>query len=147
MSGVRVASLMEKVEADVRSKVRRRLVEHGPAAYQDEQVFQRVHALLQRAADGRDRTALMLPDVLSDEDDWVLDTNLRLSSHRLAAGRAILFVKRRILLPLTRWLFEYSQENFRRQQHVNLILMACVEELAIENARLRRDLDALASRR
>jgi hypothetical protein len=138
---------METIEADVRSKVRKRLVDHGTAAYQDEQVFESVRALLQRADAGRDRTSLMLPAILSDENDWALDTNLRLSSHRRAAGGAILFVKRRILLPLVRWLFEYSQENFRRQQRVNLILMACVEELAIENARLRRDLDALASRR
>jgi hypothetical protein len=52
-------------------------------------------------------------------------------------------VKRRLLLPLTRWLFEYSQENFRRQDRLNRVLFACIEELAIENARLRR---ALGSR-
>jgi hypothetical protein len=40
---------------------------------------------------------------------------------------------------MMRWLFEYSQENFRRQQHLNQILFACIEELALENARLRRD--------
>ena len=41
---------------------------------------------------------------------------------------------------MTRWLFEYSQENFRRQHHLNRILFACIEELALENARLRREL-------
>ena len=35
---------------------------------------------------------------------------------------------------MTRWLYEYSLENFRRQQRLNLILFACIEELAIENA-------------
>ena len=35
-----------------------------------------------------------------------------------------------MLLPLTRWLFEYSQDNFRRQHHLNRILFACIEELA-----------------
>jgi hypothetical protein len=54
-------------------------------------------------------------------------------------GRVILFAKRRILLPMTRWLFEYSQENFRRQQRINAVLFACIEDLAIENARLRRE--------
>jgi hypothetical protein len=44
-------------------------------------------------------------------------------------------------------LFEYSQSNFRRQQRLNQILLACIEELAVENARLRKDLDALATRR
>src|SRR5689334_24075222 len=48
--------------------------------------------------------------------DWRLKTHLELSTHRPAIGRAILFTKRRVLLPLTRWLFEYSQENFRRQE-------------------------------
>ena len=33
---------------------------------------------------------------------------------------------------------DYSLENFRRQQQVNRILFACLEELAIENARLER---------
>jgi hypothetical protein len=33
--------------------------------------------------------------------------------------------------------------NFHRQQRLNLVLMSCVEELAIENARLRRDLQQL----
>ena len=54
-------------------------------------------------------------------------------------GRFILLVKRRLLLPLTRWLFEYAQENFRRQQRINAVLFACIEDLAIENARLRRE--------
>jgi hypothetical protein len=68
---------------------------------------------------------------------------LRLSSHRHTTGGLILFVKRRLVLPLVRWLFEYSQSNFRRQQQLNRILLACIEELAIDNARLRRDVDAL----
>jgi hypothetical protein len=50
-------------------------------------------------------------------------------------------MKRRFLLPISRWLFEYSRENFRRQQRMNRILLACIEQLAIENARLRQDLD------
>jgi hypothetical protein len=147
MNEVRVAAVMDQIEADVRSKLRAHFVKRGVSAYQDEQVFEVVRALLRRAADGRDRTALLLPEILEDEGDSALDLNLHLSSHRPAAGRAILFAKRRILLPLMRWLFEYSQENFRRQQRLNRILMACVEELAIENAQLRRDVDALASRR
>ena len=55
-------------------------------------------------------------------------------------GRAIVFAKRRLVLPLTRWLFDYTQANFKRQQHLNVVLLACLEELAIENVRLRRDL-------
>jgi hypothetical protein len=135
---------MKEIEGDVRSTIRRRLVKHGMPAYEDEKVFEHVRGVLQHAADGRDLNVLLLPELLGDEVEWALEPNLRLSSHRgAAAGRALLFAKRRILLPVMRWLFEYSQDNFRRQQHLNRILLACVEELAVENARLRRDLDAL----
>jgi len=141
---IRVAPLMQEIERDVRSSIRRRLAMHGMPAYEDEHVFEHVRATLQHAADGRDLDVLLLPELLGDEVDWTLEPTLRLSSHRSAlSGRAILFVKRRVLLPLMRWLFEYSQENFKRQQQINRILLACVEELAVENARLRRDVDAL----
>jgi hypothetical protein len=142
---VSVAPLMKEIEGDVRSTIRRRLVKQGAAAYEDETVFDRVHALLQRAADGRNLDALLLPELLADDKEWAIDPVLTLSSHRRSAGKAILFAKRRILLPLTRWLFEYSQTNFRRQQRLNTILLACVEELAVENARLRRDVERLTS--
>ena len=32
-------------------------------------------------------------------------------------------------------------ENFRRQHRTNLALMACLQTLAIENVRLRRELE------
>src|SRR5215813_3984645 len=133
---------MEQIERDVRSKIRRRLVIHGMAAYEDERIFEHVRAALQHAANGRDLNVLLLPELLGDEVEWSLDPTLRLSSHRPAAGKIILFVKRRLVLPLTRWLFEYAQDNFKRQEHLNRVLLACVEELAAENARLRQDLDA-----
>ena len=43
-------------------------------------------------------------------------------------------------MPLMRWLYQYSVDNFRRQERMNRMLVACVEELAVENARLRREL-------
>ncbi len=59
-------------------------------------------------------------------------------SHRPgASGAAIVFVKRRLLLPLTRWLFEYTLENFRVQDRVNLALMSCLQSLAADHARLQ----------
>jgi hypothetical protein len=141
---IRVAPLMQQIERDVRSTIRRRLATHGMPAYEDERLFEHVRATLQHAADGRDLNVLLLPELVGDDVDWALEPAIRFSSHRPGfPGRAILFVKRRVLLPLTRWLFEYSQENFRRQQQINRILLACVEELAVENARLRRDVDAL----
>ena len=138
---VRVDDVMGEIERDVRARLRRHLIKRGGAAdYQDEEIFAAVHALLARAVDERNLEATLLPELLDSDVDWRLQTHLELTTHRPAVGRFILFAKRRILLPMTRWLFEYSQENFRRQDHLNRVLFACIEELALENARLRRDL-------
>jgi hypothetical protein len=139
---VRVDVVMGEIERDVRARLRRHLLKKGGAAdYQDQEIFDAVHALLGRAVDGREIEATLLPELVDGDIDWRLQTHLNLTTHRpAAAGRFILFAKKKLLLPLTRWLFEYSQENFRRQDHLNRILFACIEELAIENARLRRDL-------
>jgi hypothetical protein len=138
---VRVDHVMGEIERDVRARLRRHLVKKGGVAdYQDEEIFDAVHALLARAVDGRNLDATMLPELLDADVDSRLKTHLTLTTHRPGVGRCILWAKRHILLPLTRWLFEYSQENFRRQDHLNRVLFACIEELALENARLRRTL-------
>ena len=97
-------------------------------------------------SEARDPEALLLPDLLTSEADWDLSLHLKYSSHRPAAGGLIIWVKRRVLLPLMRWLYEYSLENFRRQRRINTVLFACIEELAIENARLRQALHGDSSR-
>lgn len=132
-------ALMEGIEADVRNRLRAHLVKRGgPADYEDAALFECVRDVLNRAVDERNPRALLLPELFDSDLEWELQSHLRLTTHRHSmAGRAIVFVKRRVLLPVTRWLFEYSQENFRRQQRINEILFACIEELAIENARLR----------
>lgn len=138
---LRVDAVMSDIERDVRARLRRNLITRGGAAdYQDEEIFEAVHAVLGRAVDQRNLDALLLPALLDADVEWQLQTHLALSTHRQLLGRFILAAKRRILLPMTRWLFEYSQENFRRQHHLNRILFACIEELALENARLRREL-------
>jgi hypothetical protein len=139
---IRTKSIMEHIERDARETIRRRATERGGAGeYNDPEIFERVWSLLDHAADGRNKDFLLLPELLDGSRDWDLKTQLTISSHRPALGPFILLVKRRVLLPLTRWLLEYTRENFRRQQQVNRILFACIEELAIENARLRRELE------
>jgi hypothetical protein len=140
---LRVDKVMSDIERDVRTRLRRHVIKRGGAAdYEDEAIFDAVHAVLARAVDERNLDATLLPELLDSDVEWRLRTNLELSTHRPAVGRFILFAKRRMLLPLTRWLFEYSQENFRRQDHLNRVLFACIEELALENARLRRAMGA-----
>jgi hypothetical protein len=138
---LRVHAVMSEIDSDVRTRLRRHLIKRGGAAdYHDEEIFDAVRAVLARAVDERNLDALLLPELLDADVDWQLSTHLALSTHRPLLGRFILLAKRRILLPMTRWLFEYSQENFRRQHHLNRILFACIEELALENARLRREM-------
>ncbi len=135
---INVDRLMREIEDDVRRARRKRMLARGAAAeYRDPDIYEQVDTILRRALDARDHSALLLPDFLSSDPDWQLTTHLRFASHRPLVGPIILFVKRRILLPLTRWLYEYSLENFRRQQKLNTILLASIEELAIENAKLR----------
>jgi hypothetical protein len=139
---VRVDDVMAGIESSVRDELRRRLIARGgPAEFRDAEVFARVHDVLARAADRRDLDVLLLPELLADEDAWKPAVDLRLSSHRPIVGPLIVFAKRRLILPLVRWLFECTEENFRRQDYVNRVVMACLEELAIENARLRRELE------
>jgi len=131
---------MREIEDRVRDEVRRQLLARGGAPdYQDPEIFRSVDRLLRRAAERPDSHAL-LPEFLGPESEWRLQTHLKFSSHRTIAAPIVVFVKQRILLPLTRWLYEYTAGNFRRQERVNRMLVACIEELAIENARLRRDL-------
>lgn len=144
---LRVDAVMSDIERDVRERIRRHLLKTGGAAdYQDPEIFDAVHRVLARVVDSRDLDTTLLSELVDGDVDWRLQTHLNLTTHRPAAsGRIILFAKKKLLLPLTRWLFEYSQENFRRQDHLNRILFACIEELAIENARLRREVAAASA--
>src|SRR5262245_37875442 len=138
---------MREIEDDVRRARRKRLLARGGAGeYRDPDLYEHVDIVLRRALESRDHGALLLPDFLSSDPDWQLTTHLRFSSHRSVIGPVLIFIKRRVLLPLTRWLYEYSLENFRRQQKLNTILLACVEELAIENAKLLKKLEGQEGR-
>ena len=136
---ISVERLMRDIEDEVRRARRARLLAPGgSSAYEDAEIFAGVERVLRRALEERDPALLLLPDLLGDEKAWKLETKLRFSSHRPVIGPMIVFFKRRVLLPLTRWLHEYSLDNFRRQQRINMALFACIEELAIENATLRK---------
>ena len=103
-----------------------------------------VDALLRRSTDAASPPALLLPELLGDPETWRLDTAMRYQSHRDGMGSVIIFVKRRLLMPVLRWLFEYSRDNFERQRRMNDVLSACVQELAIETARLRQEVHRLS---
>jgi hypothetical protein len=136
-----VDAVMADVRGRVRERLRERLLKHGASkAFEDPELFADVERMLQAAA-GSGSGPLILPELLGEPDAWRLETSMRYQSHRAGgAGSLILFVKRRLVMPVVRWLFEYSRDNFERQRHVNEVLFACVQELALEAALLRREL-------
>jgi len=138
---------MSDLQRRVRDRLRGELLRDGASsAFEDPQLFMEADALLRRAADVSESDALLLPEIMGDPAGWRLQTAMHYQSSR-TPGRAslILFVKRRILMPMFRWLFEYSRDNFERQRRVNLVMFACVQELAAENARLRRQIQQPSS--
>jgi hypothetical protein len=138
---IRVETLMRELGGQVREDLRRQLLANGGSReYEDPRIFESVERILRVASERGEHEVRLLPEVLSDDPEWRLDLHLRFSSHRPLIGPVIVFLKRRILLPLMRWLYEYSAHNFQRQQRLNVVLISCIEELAIENARLRHDL-------
>jgi len=136
---------MAEVHERVRARLRERLLLHGASpAFDDPTLFADVERLLQRAASAGDANALLLAEVLGDPETWRLQTAMHYDSHRSArTAGPILFIKQRILMPVFRWLFEYSRDNFERQRRVNQVLFACIQELAIENATLRQEMRAI----
>lgn len=143
-TSLRVDELMEDVRARVRAQLRAELARLDPgSALVDEELFNEAEAVFRRALERR--RLLMLPALLLNEEDWELSTSLRFSSHRRISGGLVLFAKRRILLPLTRWLYEYSRDNFERQVRINDTLMAAIETLVIEVVTMRREVARLTA--
>jgi hypothetical protein len=137
---------MSELQARVRERLRQHLLDHGASrAFDDPTLFADVERLLHAATQSGEASALVLPELLGDPETWRLQTAMRYESHRgHAAGGAMIFIKRRLLMPILRWLFEYSRDNFERQRRVNQVLFACVQELAVETARLRQELQRRA---
>lgn len=142
---VSVDEAMNDVRAQVRARLRGEIARLDPGSpLVDPALFDEAEAILHKALERRRR--LITPALMLDDSDWALETTLRFTSHRQRTGGVILFVKRRLLLPLMRWLYDYNRENFVRQNQVNDTLMGAVEALVIEVATLRREVDALGAR-
>ena len=141
---VKVDAVMADLQERLRERQREELLLHGAsAALADPAVYAGVERVLRHAMRAS-RRSLLLPQLLGDPSNWRLEPALRLGSHRRALPAAIIRgIKQRVLMPAMRWLFEYTHDNFARQQRVNDVLFACVQELATENAALRRQIEKL----
>ena len=148
-AAVDVDEVMAELHRRVRERMRTQLSEAGePHVFDDPEIFAEVESLLRAAAATPEARPLILPELLGEPHTWRLTTNMRYQSHRgKGAASAIMALKRRVLMPLFRWLFEYSRDNFERQRRTNHVLFACVQELAIESALLRRELRRVSGAR
>ena len=137
--------VMAELQGRVRERVRAELLRHGAStALEDPALFADIDAILRAAIERSQPAALLLPELLGDPSTWRLDTAIKYQTHRGAAGAPIIFVKQRLLMPLLRWFYEFNRDNFERQRRINQVLFACVQELAIELAKQRRELQALS---
>jgi hypothetical protein len=144
-AGVDVDAVMAELHGRVRERLRGQLVEAGSEAFADPAVFADVEGVMRAAVSTPEHTRLILPELLGEPDTWRLTTKMAYRSHRAnGAASLILFIKQRVLMPLLRWLYEYSRDNFERQRRINHVLFACVQELALETALLRREVRRLS---
>lgn len=140
-----VDEVMTRLRDRVSERVRADLVRHGASgALEDPALFAEIDSMLRAAIDRSQPAALLLPELLGDPSTWRLDTAIRYQSHRGAAAAPIVFVKRRLIMPVLRFFYEFSRDNFERQRRVNHVLFACVQELAIETTRLRQEVRELS---
>jgi hypothetical protein len=138
--------VMAELQGRVRERVRAELVRHGAsAALEDPELFADIDTILRAAIERSQPAALLLPELLGDPSTWRLDTAIKYQTHRGPAGAPIVFVKQRVLMPLLRWFYEFNRDNFERQRRINQVLFACVQELAIELAKQKRELQAVSA--
>jgi hypothetical protein len=148
-TSVPVDAVMTELHSRVRERLRAQLLASGGSRdFEDPALFADVEALLHAAAGTPEAAKLILPELLGEPDTWRLSTSMRYQSHRSKGPAALLIlVKRYILMPAFRWMYEYSRDNFERQRRTNHVLFACVQELALETALLRRELRRLSGDR
>jgi len=146
---VPVDAVMTELHGRVRERLRAQILASGGSAYfEDPALFADVEALLHSAAGTPDSAKLILPELLGEPETWRLSTSMRYQSHRAKGPASLLiFLKRHVLMPVFRWMYEYSRDNFERQRRTNQVLFACVQELALETAILRREIRRLSGDR
>jgi hypothetical protein len=146
---VPVDAVMTELHGRVRERLRAQILASGGSAdFEDPALFADVEALLHAAAGTPDSAKLILPELLGEPETWRLSTSMRYQSHRAKGPASLLiFLKRHVLMPVFRWLYEYSRDNFERQRRTNQVLFACVQELALETAILRREIQRLSGDR
>lgn len=139
-------SVMREVRDRARADLHARMIAQGAGDdFDSRAVFDAVDELFTQALAHHDHRALLLPAYFDEAWKPALSLDFPGHRHRLTAG-VIRFAKIRLVMPVVRWLFEYAQDNFRRQHRVNVALMAIVQTLAADHARLKARLADLERR-
>jgi hypothetical protein len=143
---VETEAVMREVREDVRAELYARMLVKGSGDdFDSRAVFDAVDELINRALSHDDFRGQLLAARLNRP--WLPALSLDIRTHRPGlTGRAIVFVKTRLLVPATRFLFEHVTENARRQHRVNIALMACLQTLAADHVRLEARVAARARR-
>jgi hypothetical protein len=143
---VSTEAVMSAVREQVRAELFARMVLKGSGDdFDSRAVFDGVDDLITKALDHDDVRGLLIAARLNAP--WQPAYSLDVTSHRHGlAGRSIQFVKARLVAPVVRFVFEHASENFRRQQRVNLALMACLQTLVADHVRLEARVASLERR-
>lgn len=143
---VSTEAVMDEVRARVRAELYARMVHKGSGDdFDSRAVFDAVDELITRALAHDDVNGQIIAARVAPP--WQPSLSLDVASHRAGmAGRTIELAKSRLVMPVVRFLFEHVSENFRRQQRLNLALMACLQTLAADHVRLEARVAALERR-
>ena len=138
MDQIDVSQVMADVRARASAALRERAFDGGNTPeFSDAELFDIVEQILRSAVDS-DHKVLLLSEIIAGRADLTLLPSAHVTSHRPVIGPLVVFVKRRLLQPLTEWLYQYCMDNFERQAQINRVMFAALQALAIENAKLRK---------
>ncbi len=140
--GLDAAALMDRIRRGMEERRQR------GELYEDEAADAVEPWLERRAVAGAEQH----PSWMDAVEDWDLEPECELSSHRRRLGGVIVTLKRILVRPFVKWLQDWVEANFLRQRRTNRALLQLVGDLAARNRRLDarvarlearcRDLDA-----
>jgi hypothetical protein len=144
-----VSPLLEKWKSsphvdDIMAYVQKRIEERrkGGVLYDDE-IRAETGMWLSEVLVDRAHEDSALRHYLDTIGEWRQQLHPNLSTHRGFFGRVFLWIKKKILSPPFRWIIEQVEVNAWRQDRLNLSLLDLIEELAMENGRLKARLAKL----
>ncbi len=133
----------EAIMEDIKKSIRERIITSTSA---DADILREIDDTFRHAVSLENTDNLFLSRYMRYNEDWCIDKPFIHTSHRRFIGPVIVFIKKILITPLTRWLFLYTSERFKRQQRNNEILLAYAESLTIKHFELSQRVRELEKR-